>query len=168
MEYSIKLYQIETEDGLEWVAKYIDFEGCVGGGKTKEEALKEAEENLVVYLETLEELGLPIPESKNQNKNSPSGKLSLRLPKSLHKELIEITEEEGCSINSFINAAISRQVGRINYQKDCLDKIENKFIHEQKGKVMKLFKKQISILSGGDFKWDITDSFKKQKLKMFN
>ena len=55
--YRINLYTIETTDGEKWCAEYPDLPGCVGGGDTPKDALKEAEENKEVYLEFLKEEG---------------------------------------------------------------------------------------------------------------
>ena len=60
-EYPMYLYQIETTDGLQWVASFPDLDGCVGGGKTKIEAINEAKINLKEYLEASKEIGIPIP-----------------------------------------------------------------------------------------------------------
>ena len=38
-----------------WTAFYPAVEGCVGGGDTVEETIKEAEENLDIFLEYLKE-----------------------------------------------------------------------------------------------------------------
>lgn len=58
--YRMKVYSIDTTDGKEWVAEYIDLSYCVEGGKTKEEAVIEAKEGLKVYIEYLESQGVVI------------------------------------------------------------------------------------------------------------
>ena len=86
MEYPINLYTVETTEGIEWVAEYPDVKGCVGGGLTPEEALAEAKENLEILLEFLQENGKEVPKpSKLQAEFS--GKLSLRISKSLHAKV---------------------------------------------------------------------------------
>lgn len=46
---------IETDDGLEYLAEFGEFLFCGGSGKTEEEAIEDAYNNLGIYLEELEE-----------------------------------------------------------------------------------------------------------------
>ncbi len=111
-EYEMNLFQVRTTEGYEWVAEFPDLKGCVGGGITKEEAMKEAEENKNIYLETLKDLGKKIPQPRTRKESKASGKLSLRLSKSLHKDLAEISNEEGISMNQYVIEAISEKIGK--------------------------------------------------------
>ncbi len=120
MNYRIIVSPIMTDDGEEWIATYPDLKGCVGGGKTPQEAIKMAEEEKEFYLEALEAMGEKIPEPQ---KNNYSGKISLRIPKYLHKKLAEQAENEGVSINSYLQTIISLYVGNREYE----GKIEEKF-----------------------------------------
>jgi predicted RNase H-like HicB family nuclease len=44
MKYSTKMYPIHLDDGrTEWCVGHPDLKGCVGGGDTEEEAIKDAE-----------------------------------------------------------------------------------------------------------------------------
>lgn len=55
-DYKIIVYPIETEKGIQWAAEYIDcpdLKGCIGGGYSAIEAVKEAEENKGIYLQHL-------------------------------------------------------------------------------------------------------------------
>lgn len=56
-DYRILLYQIDTDDGKEWIAEYPELKYCSGSGKTQEEALKMAEKEKKFYLEALNALG---------------------------------------------------------------------------------------------------------------
>ena len=49
------------EDGY-WVAECPSLPGCISQGKTKEEAIANIKEAIEVYIEALEEDGLPVPE----------------------------------------------------------------------------------------------------------
>jgi predicted RNase H-like HicB family nuclease len=48
------------EDGY-WVVEVSSLPGCVSQGKTRDEALVNIKEAIDVYIEALEEDGLPIP-----------------------------------------------------------------------------------------------------------
>lgn len=111
--YEVKIYTIETMEGIEFVAEIPELKGCVGSGNSYEEALKELLENKVVYLETLKDLGkeIPLPHPKKQKF---SGKLSLRLSKRLHKKVADVAEELGVSINQYIVETLAESVGANN------------------------------------------------------
>ncbi|MCH4013417.1 MAG: toxin-antitoxin system HicB family antitoxin [Solobacterium sp.] len=110
-EYPIILDQIKTDDGLEWEARYPDLPGVVGGGETAQEALEDAEDNLKAHLEFLKEDGVLPPEPTDLEESNYSGKISLRMSKSLHEKVSLIAKKEGISINQFINEAIAEHVG---------------------------------------------------------
>ena len=48
------------EDGY-WVAECPSLPGCISQGKTREEAINNVREAIELYIETLEEDGLPVP-----------------------------------------------------------------------------------------------------------
>lgn len=49
------------EDGY-WVAECPSLPGCLSQGKTREQALRNIREAIDLYVETLEDDGLPVPE----------------------------------------------------------------------------------------------------------
>ena len=59
--YEVRVYPKKAEDGSTyWTAMYPSVPGCIGGGDTPEEAIIEAQENLEVSLEYLEDEKKPI------------------------------------------------------------------------------------------------------------
>lgn len=54
MNYEMQLIsKIDSGGDIYWTAYFPALDGVVGGGKTKEEAIQEANENLEIYLEYL-------------------------------------------------------------------------------------------------------------------
>ena len=49
------------EDGF-WVAECPSLPGCISQGKTKEKTIENIKEAIGVYIETLKEDNLPVPE----------------------------------------------------------------------------------------------------------
>lgn len=49
-KYRVLIEQIDTTDGVSYIAKFPDVRGCVGGGDTPMEALEEAYDNLKFHL----------------------------------------------------------------------------------------------------------------------
>lgn len=108
--YELKVYEIESAGGKQWVAEYIDFSGVCGGGETPEEAVKEAQENLEVTIEYYNQKGLPLP--KPRAAFDYSGKFVVRVSKKLHKDMAYLADHEGVSLNQLVNDALNRYVGQ--------------------------------------------------------
>ena len=123
MNYEVRVVpKFDAENNLYWTAFFPTVPECVGGGKSVEEAVKEAYENLEVYLEYLKSENLLLPkEYKEENFN---GKIALRVSKSTHRQLVCLAEEEGVSLNMIINNAIEQYLGKKNYDFMFAKKIE--------------------------------------------
>ena len=112
-DYSFVGYQVETENGLEWIIEFPDLEGVVGGGITYEEALNEAEDNKKIYLSFLTENNMTIPLPKKPKEPSKlSGRLTFRMSKTLHKKVLERAGFEEVSVNQIIYEAVTAYIER--------------------------------------------------------
>ena len=74
MKYPFRVYQMQVEEHLFWVAESPALKGCVGQGETPEEALKELETNEQSWLQLAEEYGIKIPEISLEVLSTYSGK----------------------------------------------------------------------------------------------
>lgn len=109
MNYPMRVFTVKTTSGFEWVAEFVDFIGCVGGGDTAKEAVDAALTNLEVYLQYLKEEGEDIPQPSDYNECN--GKIALRIPKSMHRRLVMIAQEEGVSLNQLILSYLAEMLG---------------------------------------------------------
>lgn len=110
--YRIEILKLSDEDGGGFLATVPSLPGCMSDGETQEEALINVRDAIKCWIETAEELGREIPlEDGYKSEDDYSGKLSLRIPKSLHKQVTDIASKEGCSINQLIMMYISMGVG---------------------------------------------------------
>lgn len=108
MKYGFNTFQAKVDDHVFWVAKSNSLKGCVGQGDTLEEAIKELEENEKEWLETAEEYDIPIPAVDIEPlQTSYSGKISLRLSKSVHEMAVERAKAEGISLNQYIGNCVN-------------------------------------------------------------
>lgn len=124
--YRMVVYCVETTSGLQWNVEFPEVNGCGGAGTSVEEAIADAKINLEAHLEFLREDGIEIPEPKDMSKrNEYSGKISLRLTKSLHKDLAELADAEGMSINNLINIAVAKYIGIEAYNYNVLEQLKN-------------------------------------------
>jgi antitoxin HicB len=107
LPYTIEL-QHDPEAG--WFVHVKELRGCMSEGDTAEEALAMIQEAMELWLEVSLEDGLPIPEPRPDE--DYSGKFVVRVPRSLHRDLVEQADREGTSLNQTINVALARAVGR--------------------------------------------------------
>ena len=80
-------------------------------GETLSEAMENIEEARELWIETVYETGkkdVPLPSTENEY----SGRLLLRIPKSLHRHLSEGAEKEGVSLNQYILSLLSEANGK--------------------------------------------------------
>lgn len=111
----------EAEGG--YSAYISEFEGCIAEGETPEEALRNLEATAIGWIEAEREAGRDIPGAWNDQEFS--GKLLLRLPKSLHRQLARQAEKEGISLNQYVvyrlaqqkeDAAVARMAPKLTHQ----------------------------------------------------
>jgi antitoxin HicB len=82
-----------------YFAKVEELEGCMTQGETYEDAFKNIQEAMQLWLEDAIENGLEIPEPVPDEEFS--GKFVLRLPKSLHRKLARNAKKENISLNQY-------------------------------------------------------------------
>jgi predicted RNase H-like HicB family nuclease len=88
----------------------VEFPGCIASGDTAAETLTNLEDAAKGWLMAALENGQNIPRPV-ESSNDFSGKLVLRLPRSLHKKATWVAEREGVSLNQFIVASLAEAVG---------------------------------------------------------
>lgn len=106
-DYSMRLFHVSPDYGGGWAASAPELAGCSGVGDTAIEALYDLQEAIEGWLDVNKDLGRPIPAPKMWVPEEYSGKLTARLPKSLHRELAETAEREGVSMNQMLVCLLS-------------------------------------------------------------
>jgi len=64
LRYEIMIFWSEADDAF--VAEVPELAGCMADGKTRQEALSNAERIINEWIETARELGRPIPQPKGR------------------------------------------------------------------------------------------------------
>jgi antitoxin HicB len=108
LPYTIELRNDPEDEG--WFVRVKELRGCMSEGDTAEEALAMIREAMELWLEVALEEGIPIPEPRPDE--DYSGKFVVRVPRSLHRELVEKAQRQGTSLNQYINVALAYSVGR--------------------------------------------------------
>ncbi|HAJ33557.1 MAG TPA: toxin-antitoxin system HicB family antitoxin [Candidatus Atribacteria bacterium] len=131
--YRMRVYPIETDaNTVEWVAEYPDLPGCIGAGDTAEEAVAMAIDAKKAWIEIALKDGENVPEPTNLYTSDYSGKFTLRLPKTLHRELTIQAEDEGVSLNQYILYLITKGLNKEEVKTRCEFKIETSFPSQDK------------------------------------
>ncbi len=108
LDYYLGLpYTVEIrhdEDG--WFAKVQELPGCMTWADTFEGLGPMIEDAKRGWIEVGLEHGDPIPEPRDVE--GYSGKVVLRMPKGLHRDLTRRAEKEGVSLNQFMVASLAR------------------------------------------------------------
>jgi predicted HicB family RNase H-like nuclease len=99
---------VPEEDGS-FRAEILEFPGCIATGDTAAKAYGALEEVAESWLQATLAKGQSVPEPAEESEFS--GKLVVRLPKSLHRKAARAARRDGASLNQFIVSCISEQVG---------------------------------------------------------
>lgn len=93
-----------------YTAYIHEFPGCVAEGETADEALFNLDKAAASWLAVSLAHGQPIAEPIQPF--DFSGRVALRIPRSLHRDIAELARLQGCSVNQLLSVAISDYVGR--------------------------------------------------------
>ena len=98
LDYPIQLSLWTEPDEEYWVAEVSDLAGCLADGGTPDEAVENLVEAKKLWGTARLEEGFEVPEPSDTR--SYSGRILVRLPKSLHKRLAAAGRREGMSLNA--------------------------------------------------------------------
>lgn len=94
-----------------YTAEIAEFPGCVAEGKTPAEALKRLEAAAESWIDAVLDARQAVPEPMEEQQYS--GKLVLRLSRSLHRQAAERAQAEGISLNQFIATTLAERIGAV-------------------------------------------------------
>lgn len=97
-----------SEEDEAFIGRVSEFSSLAAHGDKPQEALKQIIEVVEGTLEDLEESGehMPTPFSKR----SYSGRINVRMPEHLHRQLAIEAEHQGVSLNRWINAKLEAPI----------------------------------------------------------
>ena len=106
--YPIVLARATNGDGPGWIATVEELPGCQARGATPEDAAAGMSEAVAQWVRAARADGREVPPPGAAAAHS--GKLLVRMPRSLHAELVRASDGEGTSLNAYIVAALSASV----------------------------------------------------------
>jgi len=128
LDYPIEIRKLRKEEGGGYLASIpqLGAKAFCADGKTISKALEglsKVKEHLFSDYLTR---GLPIPEPEEQTESLFSGKFVVRIPVSLHRELVETAQKQNVSLNQFILYLLSYHTPLLALEKkfeDCVREI---------------------------------------------
>jgi predicted RNase H-like HicB family nuclease len=109
LPYHITLVQDGIENGDKWIAAAEELPDCTSRGDTAEDAIAGLKGAMAAWIAAALKAGRDIPEPRSVATHS--GRLLLRMPRSLHAALRQAAERENVSLNQFIADSLASVVG---------------------------------------------------------
>ena len=109
LPYTIEVIRDESDGLPGYVARVVELPGCLTQADDFQELGEMIEDAMRAWIETALEDGQTIPEPWPIE--AYSGKFVVRVPRSLHRQLVVAAESDGVSLNSFVNVALARVIG---------------------------------------------------------
>jgi len=104
----LRILTPDAESGT-YTAEILEFPGCVAEGSSPEEAYQWLEKSAVSWIKAAADLGQDIP--RPLSAKGFGGRVALRLPKSLHRQVALAAIRDGVSLNQFLVAAVAEKIG---------------------------------------------------------
>ena len=106
MEYTVKIFpDADPEGDGDYIAEIEELKGCSAFGGSPEEALKEIETTMELWIETAKKHGKPIPKPKRKKVNEPKKRFNVMFPESLLHDVDEYREKHGMRRSELLAAA---------------------------------------------------------------
>jgi predicted RNase H-like HicB family nuclease len=111
---------IRDEDGT-YTAEILEFPGCYAEGDTPTEAIDDLEKAAAAWIEAAAKQKQEIPDPIDSY--GYSGRINLRLPKSIHKQAARLAKKDRVSLNLYFASAIAARVGAEDLLERLVDRI---------------------------------------------
>jgi len=109
-KYPKQVFWSDEDEGF--IAIAPDLPGCSAFGDSEADALAELDHAIEAWIDSAKAAGNNIPAPSSPAPRAHSGRLLVRMPRSLHQELADGAQREGVSLNQFIIFVLSRYFSR--------------------------------------------------------
>lgn len=114
LPYTVHVRREQDDEYAGWIAEILELPGCMTQADNNEELGEMILDAMRAWIETALEDGKTIPEPRQQD--DYSGKFVVRVPKSLHRDLVVAAELEGVSLNQWINVLLAKSNQNLDYR----------------------------------------------------
>ncbi|NCC36887.1 MAG: toxin-antitoxin system HicB family antitoxin [Chloroflexia bacterium] len=109
-DYNITVRRVGTDDGPSFEARIRELPDVAEYAETFNDAYELAIDTIETTAEAFAEAGRAMPTPATPVEDY-SGRITVRVPKTLHRDLALAAEEEGVSLNLLISNALAHSVG---------------------------------------------------------
>lgn len=109
LPYTVEVLHDQTGEQAGWFARVVELPGCMTQADVFEELEAMVQDAMRAWIMTALDAGLPVPEPDASE--AYTGRLTVRLPRSLHQELAAAAVRDGVSLNTFVAVALGRTLG---------------------------------------------------------
>jgi antitoxin HicB len=110
LPYTIEVTRDEGDYVAGWFARVVELPGCMTQADSFVELDEMIKDAMTTWIASALEDGQPIPLPQTDEANL--GRLSVKIPKSLHQELLELAVQEGVNLNTLVNVSLGKEVSR--------------------------------------------------------
>ncbi|MDE2478044.1 MAG: type II toxin-antitoxin system HicB family antitoxin [Betaproteobacteria bacterium] len=103
---------LTEEGGGGFIITFPDLPGCMSDGGTIEETTANGRDAFSAWMSARADRGKPVPKPTRHGQTPEPVKRVLRLPRSLHAELVARARSEGTSLYTLITMLLAEGVGR--------------------------------------------------------
>lgn len=107
-------------------AEIPEFPGCFAQGNTLEEAYSNLEKAAESWIETCLSQGQEVPEPFSSL--TYSGRIVLRLPRSIHRQAATLAARDETSLNTYLVSAVSAKVGIEDFYNVLTQRLEQNIV----------------------------------------
>lgn len=108
--YNINLRRITVDGEVLYEARVKEFPDATEYAESAQEAYELALDTVEASLEVLQEQGKAVP-TPSETPEDYSGRVTLRVPKNLHRRLALAAEDEAISLNQYLVSLLAFHVG---------------------------------------------------------
>jgi antitoxin HicB len=110
LPYHVSLVRGENDRGKQaWAASVDELPACTASGSSPEDAVRRLRATMEEWIAAALARNEAVPEPRSDSTHS--GRLLVRMPKTLHAQLTRAAEKDGVSLNQFITGALASSVG---------------------------------------------------------
>lgn len=103
---------MRNDDEGDVIASIKELDGCIAHGHDHMEAIAELESVKRLWIKSCLTDAKPVPVPREDQDDLPSGKWLQRVPRTLHRKLIDVAKDEDVSLNTFVTSCLSEAVGK--------------------------------------------------------
>ena len=99
--YPAHVFWSDEDEGF--IAVAPDLPGCSAFGDTQAEALAQLQDAIAAWIEAARDASNPVPEPSQPSADpQASGKVLVRMPRSLHAQLVQTARRDNVSLNQYV------------------------------------------------------------------